>query len=114
MWTEEKKGKCLFCVKTFTAIVVESSVALSLCLCLSLSLSALFPLLELFSISLHLSPIPHLPIQSNSKMVNWKAADATDRLFASLIAGHPNLRVGVPKPYSPPPALTNPPQTRHS
>lgn len=26
-------------------------------------------------------------------MVNWKAADATDRLFGSLIAAHPGLKV---------------------
>lgn len=28
-----------------------------------------------------------------NKMVNWRAADAKDRLFASLLASHPTLKV---------------------
>jgi hypothetical protein len=28
-------------------------------------------------------------------MVNWKVNDATDRLFGSLIAAHPELRVST-------------------
>ena len=28
-------------------------------------------------------------------MVNWKDSDATDRLFAALIAAHPDLRVSI-------------------
>jgi len=31
-------------------------------------------------------------------MVNWKANDATDRLFGALIAAHPSLKVSKPHP----------------
>lgn len=40
-------------------------------------------------------------------MVNWKSADSTDRLVASLVAAHPSLRVRCPNP---PPSPTNPPR----
>jgi len=70
---------------------ITTSIQLISLRCFSLSL---FELLYLLIASHNYSSEP------TGKMVNWKAADAKERLFASLLASHPSLKVHFKPPSS--------------
>lgn len=102
---KRKEGECLSLGKTFTVVYIQASLSpkSSIFVFVFLSLSAPSALSPLYSSSsFSFLSFHNTAINSTKKttMVNWKSADATDRLFASLIAGHPNLRVGAPNPTS--------------
>ena len=73
-----------------------SFLSLSLLSCLQSLLLQQTPFFYPLFALLHNSLLPTISSSRATKMVNWKSAEAKDRLIASLFAGNPGLKVHFP------------------